>query len=77
MSGQEAETSAWNRLTRPPAVTYRPTDYDDFFAKVAKAIGIVGLEIRRTVDESNGTHVMGIVSTQRMHVGEGRRDATI
>lgn len=43
-------------------VQYRSSDYDDFMSKIAKQIGLVGLEIRRTLDEKNGSHVLGLVS---------------
>lgn len=43
-------------------MTYRASDYDHFFTKVAKAIGLMGLEIRRCVDETKGTHIVGLVS---------------
>lgn len=43
-------------------MTYKASDYDHFFSKVAKAIGLVGLEIRRCVDETKGTKIVGLVS---------------
>jgi hypothetical protein len=45
-------------------VPYRSSEYDSFFNDVAKAVGMVGLEIRRTVDESSGTHLVALVSVE-------------
>jgi hypothetical protein len=44
------------------SVEYRAADYNDFYGKILKAVGMVGMEIRRTVDEVKGTKLVGIVS---------------
>jgi len=61
----------------PSTVNYRPTEYDEFFSKIAKAVQVVGLEIRRTVDETKGTHVVGLVNAKVSHTSPSQADRSL
>ncbi|UZJ54259.1 hypothetical protein CBS101457_003579 [Exobasidium rhododendri] len=46
------------------SMPYRAADYNEFYTKIVKAVEMVGLEIRRTVDECKGTKLVGLVNAK-------------